>query len=363
MSLETEADMSVRVPAERLRRFCEAVLRANGLPAEEAHIVADSLLYANLAGYDSHGVFKLSAYLAKLKNGTCRPGVSFDIVTEQGAVGVADARHAAGPVAGVKAMEWVVARARVYGVGVLAVRNSNYVGMLGYYPRIAMEQGMLGALACNASPHVVPWGGRDKLLGTNPLAIGIPSSPPFLLDMSTSVVARSKIALARDHNEVIPKGWALDAEGRATSDPVKALRGGLLSQGPKGYGLGLLVDLLAGILPQAACGAEVKGLDFPDEFSNGGQVFLALNIGAFLPVERFRTRASDVLQRIKDSRAVVGVPEVLIPGERARGESDRRAQLGIPLDAGALEQLKVLFIEAGIEELLSDRPSVSDPHL
>lgn len=215
-----------------------------------------------------------------------------------------------------------------FGIGACAVRNSNHCGAMAYYTQMAAAQAMIGVAASNANPTVAPWGGKDPVLGTNPISVAVPTpgETPFLLDMSTSAAARGKIILAASAGERIPQGWALDRAGRPTQDPSDALQGVLLpAAGPKGYGLALLVDVMCGVLSGSAFGLRVGALY--DEF----------------------TRPQRSGHFVKTSTPAEGFDEVLVPGEpEARAEA-RAKQEGIRLPASVHSELAALARRLGLE--------------
>ena len=215
------------IQAQQLRTFAARALERAGVPAADAALVADSLVQADLWGHQSHGMLRLPWYLARLRSGAMAAVTAPELVVDAGAVAVLDGRNGVGQVLTARAAAEAVARARAHGVGAVAVRNSGHFGTAMYFTRMAAREGCVALLATNASPAMAPWGGRRKAVGSNPWSIAAPAGkhPPMLLDIANSGVARGKIYLARNKGERIPEGWALDADGAPTTDPVAAIAG------------------------------------------------------------------------------------------------------------------------------------------
>jgi LDH2 family malate/lactate/ureidoglycolate dehydrogenase len=243
------AENTVLVPAGALLEACGRILEKVGVPPEQARIIAEVTVEADLRGIGSHGLLRLPAYVHRVQAGLMAADTQLKVVRERGATVLLDAQGGFGQVAGVYAMNQAIERARQHGVGFVAVRNANHFGIAAYYTMMALPHRMIGIAATNAAPSMAAWGGTTPVLGTNPISVAIPTGQDvdIVLDMASSVVARGKIRAAATKGERIPLGWALDAEGRPTEDPQAALKGTLLPiGGPKGYGLALVVDVLAG---------------------------------------------------------------------------------------------------------------------
>jgi LDH2 family malate/lactate/ureidoglycolate dehydrogenase len=313
-----------------LQRLVAALFAAEGVPAADSALVAETLVAAELWGHPSHGVMRAPWYLARLRSGAMRRVTAPEWRVDAGAVGLMDARDGIGQVATAAAMRSAIRRAKAHGVGVVSVRNSNHHGALACYTRMAAEAGCVGMLATNASPAMPPWGGRAKLVGNNPWSIAAPAGrhPPFVLDLANTAVARGKIFDARQKGLPIPEGWALDAEGRPTTDPLAALSGVLLPMaGHKGYGIALAMEVLAGVLSGAGLLDEVAGPYQAERRSGCGHFVLALDIARFAPEGEFAARMEAWIARLKASPPAAGAAEVLYPGEgEARAEARHRAE-------------------------------------
>lgn len=337
---------------DELRWFGKQVLVAAGLPPEHAWRVADSLVFADMRGTGSHGLARLGIYVGRLRAGVVNPRPRMRWVVEQQAVAVLDADNGPGAVAAAEAMEKALQLAARYGIGACAVRNSNHCGAMAYYVQMAIERRMVGLAMSNANRTMPPWGGREAVLGTNPISIGLPTpgEVPFLLDMATSAAARGKILLAAKQGKPIPQGWALDSSGRPTRDPKAALAGLLLPMaGPKGYGLALWVDVLCGVLAGSGFGKQIGALfEELDRPQRVGHFMMAIDIGRFLDWAAYERAMAELLDQIKSTPPAEGFDEVLVPGE-PEARSARRAQKeGIELPAEVCEELVRLAEELGV---------------
>ncbi|MEW6046817.1 MAG: Ldh family oxidoreductase [Bacillota bacterium] len=356
----------IYVEYAQLERFATALFVRSGLAPEGASLVSRCLVMADLRGVDSHGVTRIPIYVKRLEKGLVNPHPQVRAERVSASVCLVDGDNGMGALVGTRAMEQALSMAGEAGVGVAAVRRSNHYGMAAFYALQALDRGCIGMTMTNAPPTLAPWGGRQALLGTNPLAVAVPAGqhPPIVLDMATSVVARGKIILAAQRGEPIPEGWALDPDGAPTTDARRALAGVVLPfGGPKGSGLAILVDILAGVLTGAAFGRRIGDLyrNF-EQAQDVGHFFLALNIATFMPVAEFLRRMDEMIADLKRCAPASGHTEVLLPGEpEARCEAERR-RTGIPLSsdvAAALydvgERLDVPFPE------FSGRPIESAP--
>jgi LDH2 family malate/lactate/ureidoglycolate dehydrogenase len=334
---------------------CELLVR-HGLPPEHATMVAESLVSADLRGVSTHGVVRLPGYIERVRRGMveARPEIVVRNVTPVSAH--VDGGNGLGFVVGNRAIDVAVELASSGGIGIVGVRRSNHFGMAGNYALRAVRAGMIGIVMTNASRAMPPFGGREPLLGTGPLTIGAPggsNSSDFLLDMSPSVAARGKIRIAAQHGEQIPLGYALDAAGRPTTDPVEALKGVLLPMGgPKGSGLALVIEILAGVLTGSAFAGDVRDQykDF-DEPQNVGHLVIAVRPDLFLPLEEYRARMDVLAERVHANPPQDGVKQVFLPGEIELGaERDRRAH-GIPVGTSELEVLQLEADAVGVARL------------
>jgi LDH2 family malate/lactate/ureidoglycolate dehydrogenase len=330
------------VDAGTLAGFVAALYEAAGLPPEDAALVADTLVQADLWGHGSHGVMRAPWYLARIAKGTITKRTAPEVVVDAGAIAVWDGRDGVGQVIAARAMEDAVARARRHGVGIVSIRESNHHGALGYFTRLAARQGCIGMLVANGSPAMAPWGGRAQVVGTNPWSIAAPAGrhAPLMLDIANTAVARGKIFLARQKGQPIPEGWALDAEGRATTDPVAALSGVLLPMaGHKGYAIATIMDVLAGALSGSGMLTEVAGPYQAERRSRSGHFVMALDIAKFGPPEAFAARIERMIEELKATPLAPGAAQILYPGELEALNDARQRREGIDLAAKSLAEL------------------------
>ena len=343
---------SYRYRAEELLAFGCDVLEHLNVPPEDAHEVITSLLEADLQGIGSHGLVRLPVYARRLRAGVVEPRPDVRVERPAAAVALVDGGNGLGAVVGARAMAAAIDLAREAGLGLVGVRRSNHFGTAAHFVRKAVAADLIGTATTNAPPNMAPFGGRTRFLGTNPIAIGIPAGEeaPLIVDMSTSVVARGKVIVAAQQGAPIPEGWAIDADGRPTTDPERALRGAVLPfGGPKGSALSFVVDLLAGVWTGAAFAVHLNTLEDLTRQQNVGHVMTAMRADLFLSREAFRARMDEALRLLRNSPPAPGVERVLIPGElEATTEADNRAR-GVPLPPATAESLVALGQQTGAE--------------
>jgi LDH2 family malate/lactate/ureidoglycolate dehydrogenase len=349
---QTTADAALRISPERLRDFVAAVYRSAGVPADDAHFVADTLVQADLWGHQSHGVLRLGWYYARLCSGAMKPVTAPETVLDGGAVAVLDGKDGVGQIVAKHATEEAVRRAKKHGVGVISVRNSNHFGTCMYFTGMGAQQGCITLLTTNGGPNMAPWGGMKKMIGTNPWSVSAPAGrfPSMVMDVANSGVARGKIFLAQQRREPIPDNWAIDASGHPTTDPRAALEGFILPMaGHKGYAIGVIVDMLSGVLSGSAFLDDVHGPYDPVNRSGAGHFFVAFNVEAFQPRAQFDARMEEYIERLKSVPAAPGYEEVFYPGEiEARNDAKHRKE-GLQLPQDTLADLVKVARMAGIE--------------
>jgi LDH2 family malate/lactate/ureidoglycolate dehydrogenase len=333
----------MHISPDTLRERVAALYRAVGLPGDHATLVADTLVRADMWGHSSHGVMRVPWYLDRVRNGVMKPVTDSVRVVDGGAIAVVDGREGVGQVIARDAMLDAVARAKRHGVGVVSVRNSNHHGALGFFTRLAAQAGCIGMLAANGGPAMAPWGGKRMTLGTNPWSIAAPAGrhPPMVLDMANTVVARGKIFLARQKGIPIPEDWALDAQGRRTTDPVAALAGVILPMAKhKGYAIALVMDVLAGVLSGSGILTEVNSPYKTDKPSRCGHFFLALDIEAFGQRATFEARMEQMIAEVKAVPLAPGFDEILYPGELEARNEARHERDGLELPERIVADLR-----------------------
>jgi LDH2 family malate/lactate/ureidoglycolate dehydrogenase len=341
----------VRFDAERLTAFGTDVLTSLGVPTDDAALVSDSLVTADLWGHPSHGMLRLGWYVARLRSGVMEAVTETETLVDAGAIAVLDGREGIGQVVTDRACSDAVRRAEAHGVGVVAVRNSNHFGTAAYWTRRIADAGCVGILTTNGSPAMAPWGGREKTVGANPWSIATPggSHGPVVLDIANTGVARGKIYAALQRGEQIPGTWALDAAGAATTDPRAAIEGILLPMaGHKGYGISFMMDVLSGVLTGSSYGTVVTGPFVPDRRSGCGHLVLALRIDALLEPAEFGRRIDDLIESTKAVPLAPGTSEIFYPGEiEDRAETRGRRDGGL-LPEKTVAELQVLGAECGV---------------
>ena len=348
-------DPQTRIVPERLLDFATAVYVRTGMREEDARLAADTLVQADLWGHQSHGVMRLSWYVARLRAGVCDPAARPEAVVEAGAIAVLDGRDGMGQVLTAHAMQDAIRRAKAHGIGAVALRNSNHFGTAMYFTLMAARAGCVGFLSTNASPAMAPWGGRRKAVGTNPWSWAAPagSHPPMVLDIANTGVARGKIYLARQKGQPIPEGWAINAAGAPTTDPAEAIKGIILPMaGHKGYAIAVVMDMLSGVLTGSAFGTGVHGPYQTEHRSGAGQFMIALDIATLQPLAEFGARMDRLIAELKSVPLAQGFEEVVYPGEiEARNDIRSRAD-GLLLPPDTLADLSKLANETGLASQL-----------
>jgi LDH2 family malate/lactate/ureidoglycolate dehydrogenase len=331
------------------------ILEAAGVPSPKAQLVAESLVSASLRGVDSHGVQLLPYYVAQLRAGNIAPAEDGVVLSESGACMIYDGRRGLGQKIADACCAHAIRLAREHGLGTVVSCNSNHFGAAAFWGQRIAAQGMIGLVLCNASPSVAPWQGREGRIGTNPICMAVPStgSGAWLLDMATTTVAMNKIIQASANGQrSIPAGWALDFQGVPTTDTQTAMRGLLMPLGGyKGSGLGLMVEILCGVLSGGAMSGDVGGLHILTRPMATSQFFLAVDIQRFLAPEVFQQRMEQLIAAAKSSAPAWGYDEVMVAGDPEWRSQARRTAQGIPLKAAALERINTTARELGVPGL------------
>jgi LDH2 family malate/lactate/ureidoglycolate dehydrogenase len=341
-----------RVKPEALIDFGRDILRALGMPADDAELVLDTLVQADLWGHQSHGVLRLPWYAARLRSGAMTAVTQPETLVDGGALLLLDGRSGVGQVLTEIARREAVARAREHGVGVVGVRNSNHFGTA-MYTRRAAQDGCVAILTTNASPAMAPWGGRKKVLGTNPWSIAAPSptsSGVVAVDIANTAVARGKIYLARSRGEQIPDSWAMDAEGRITTDPNDAITGVILPMaGHKGYAIAFMMDVLSGALTGSSTASRVGGPYESEKLSGAGHLFIAIDVAAIADTDDYLASVGELINEVKSAPLAAGFNEIFYPGElEDRTSNENLAAGGIWLADKTRADLENLGKQVGV---------------
>lgn len=345
--------LATRYNWKGLEDFCKQVFQKAGVPEQSAAIVAESLVQADLRGVDSHGVVRTAIYLKRMEAGMIDAFADVEKVSESDATVLVDGKNNFGSVIGTKALDIALEKAKRNGASFVGVKGSNHFGTGAYYAMKAIEQDMILLVMSNASQTMPPTGGVRPFIGTNPLAVGVPSGKelPFILDMATSVVARGKIIVSAQKGESIPLGWAIDKDGNPTTDAHAALEGSVLPMGgPKGYAISMFIDILAGVLTGAGFGKYVNNMyENWEQPQNVGHLFIAVDINRFIPVDLFKARMDQYIREIKQEPKAPGVDEILIPGELEYRRTLERKENGIELPIKVVEELAGIGQSYGID--------------
>ena len=340
---------------ERLTAFVADALEKQGVPSGDARKVAGRMVEADLLGHDTHGVFRLRQYLARLRGGGCNATADISILRETPATALIDADNGLGHLGMDAACDLAMEKARGAGIGWVGVRRGNHAGPLALYVRPQAERGMIGlAAAVGSANHVPPYGATDLLLGTNPIAISAPSGgpDPFVLDMATTVAAMGKIKVLAQRGEAMPEGWMVGRDGKPLTDPAKRADGFLLPiGGVKGFGLSVAIGLLAGVLNGAAFGSDV--VDFTGDTTsetNTGQFVAAIDIAAFGDPEEFTRMAAKAFAEMRASEPLAGHDPARLPGEGKAASIAERRTRGLSLAPALVRDLSALAGEYDLDD-------------
>jgi LDH2 family malate/lactate/ureidoglycolate dehydrogenase len=334
--------MEARYRHEELCAFASRVLERLDVPADAAGEVAGCLTKAELRGVDSHGMVRLPVYARRVRAGAVKARAEVRSIPAGTAAALIDGDNGLGPFVAARAMHLALDLAREHGMGFVGVRNSNHFGPAAYYVEKAIDRRCIGLAISNAPSNMAPFGGRRRFLGTNPVAIGVPSGAedPLIFDASTSVVARGKIILAAHRGIPIPEGWAIDPDGYPTTDPERALAGAVLPfGGPKGSAISLIIDILCGVMTGAAFALHVNTLEDLSSVQNIGHVFAAVRTDLFLQAGEFERRMDAILRMLRAAPPAPGQERVLVPGEIELAHESRNRKEGIALAAPVVAQL------------------------
>jgi hydroxycarboxylate dehydrogenase B len=345
--------------ADQLKSLTSRIFEASGAPEEEAAIVADHLVTANLMGFDSHGIIRIPQYLEDIDKKIIQPGAKATLTHETDTTAVVNCGWNFGQVGGVRAMEVAISKARNSRTATVVARHCNHAGRLGAYTQMAAEQGLFALGVCNSPRHghfVLPWGGRKGRLATNPLSFAVPcgSHHPLVADFSTAESAEGKIRLYRNQGRMLPEGWIVDSEGQPSRDPSAFYgppQGAILpfggEKGYRGFALSLLVEILGGLLGGSSITKEQPG---------NGLGFLVVDISAFQSSAEFGGLMEDLRDYIKSSPPAEGVSEVMLPGELDFAIRLKRLKEGIPVDRNTWEQVSAAAARVGVNLEMAVEP-------
>jgi LDH2 family malate/lactate/ureidoglycolate dehydrogenase len=338
--LQVCEERMVTINHQSLLRVVQAIVEAVGTSPANAQIVGQSLVEANLQGHDSHGVIRLPTYLDFVQRGSVLPAAIAQVHLRKGATAQVDGGRGWGQPAARLATETAIGLAAEHGIGAVSIINGNHIGRVGEYVELIANAGMVGIAFCNAGPAVAPYGGYQRVMGTNPLAWAAPGGPaqaPFVLDFATSGVAEGKLRVARSTGSQIADGLVVDATGRPSRDPADFYAGGALQAFGlhKGSGLSVMIELLA----RGLCGVDPTR---SQNVEQNGTLILALDIATFAPEEQFLGAAERMRAQFADLSPSEGFDEVLLPGDFEQRTRQRRLEEGIPMPEQTWQAIQAL---------------------
>jgi len=332
-----------RVDASRLKRFTQSVFVASGSPIDEAALISEHLIQANLMGYDSHGVIRICQYVADVKKGRIVPGAPITLKNQTDTTAVVDCGWNFGQVGGYRALQCAIEKAQTHHISMVVTQRCGHAGRLGAYTQAAAEQGFVALGFCNSPPgdghFVAPWGGREGRLSTNPMSFAIPcgTEPPILGDFSTAQTPEGKLRLYLNQKKPLPAGWIVDAAGNASTDAADFYgppRGAILpfggELGYRGFALGLLVETLGGL---------IAGTSSVQPLPGNGLCLIVINVTAFLPSDTFAALTKELRDYVKSCPPDENHREITLPGELDFRLFQERTALGIPIDPKTWDQI------------------------
>jgi LDH2 family malate/lactate/ureidoglycolate dehydrogenase len=342
-----------RIPAAQLCRFITAAFERLGMPGDAAMTVARLMTDAEVQGSDGHGAIRLAPYARRIRAGGINLRPDIRVVQEKAAMALLDGDNGMGHLVMEKAARIAIEKARSCGIAWVGSRLSNHAGPASLYARMALAQDMIGMyFAVGNANHLPPWGGLDMLLSTNPIAVAVPAGeePAVVLDMATTVAAYGKVKAKAQRGEQMPVGWMIDRQGQPLTDPKRAEEGFLMPIGGyKGYGLAMIVGLLAGTLNGAAMGSEVIDFNHDDTtVTNTGQAIVAIDPDAFGDLAAFKARVDKLVRELRASERMPGVDRIRMPGEQSHAKRMANLRDGLALPSPLRAQLDALARELGI---------------
>ena len=333
----------ILISESKFSTFIVDLLGAVGVPTDDAAIVADCLLTANLSGIDTHGVVRLAHYVRRLENGTIKARPQLNFKQTAPSTGILDGGDGLGHVVTYRATTHAMELAAEAGVGIVSIGNSSHFGMAGFYVLRMAAAGYAGMSMTATDRMLVPFGARKAFFGTNPICFGFPTDGiPVVLDMATSSIPYGKVALAAVEGNSIPDTWALDAEGNPTTDPA-AVAGLHPVAGPKGSGLSMVIDIFCSLLAGMPWGPHINQMyaemDAPRQL---GHLVMAMDVKRFMSLEIFKQNLGEMLSEFTALEPAAGFDRVYYPGQIEGLRREQRRAEGIPVEAGLAEELTEL---------------------
>lgn len=347
-----------RVPVEVIYSFMVDAFKAQGVSDEDARICADVLIASDLRGIESHGVGRLKYYYDRIAAGVQFPEAKMEIVKETETTALVDGHHGMGHPTAYRSMRLAMQKAKQYGLGAVAVRNTTHFGIAGYYPLMAAQEGMMGLAVTNARPSIAPTFSTEPMLGTNPIAFAAPSDMdhPFCFDGATSICQRGKIEVAHRAEKPVPDGWVIGADGNTMTDAAQILKDipkfqaamlplggpGEALAGYKGYGLATIVEILSASLSNGAFLKDLLGIteDGARRPYMVGHFFLAIDIEHFIPLEVSRRVTGDIMRALQGARKAPGQDRIYVAGEKEYEKEALIRTEGVPVNANLRKELQ-----------------------
>ncbi len=366
-AIQTSMDDTIYVDDSLLKSFIREVFIKLEVPEEDAEIIADVLIAADLKGINSHGVQRLKMYCDRIKEGIYNPKTEIKVINDNAATAVIDGGCGMGHVIGYKAMKLAIEKAKKYGLGAVAVKNSTHFGIAGYYSMMAIKEGMIGFTTTNTRPSVPPTFGVEPMLGTNPLTYGAPTDEkfPFLIDCATSIIQRGKVEVYNRMHKPLPNGVIITKNGHSEINPSDVLHNlvdrsaallplggkGEATSGHKGYGYATFAELLSSALQDGIYLKDTAGV-----IENGqkklkvGHFFLAINVNNFIPLDRFQEITGTIMRELRNSKIAPGAKRIYTAGEKEYYTEKEIKKVGIPVNKSFQEDIKIIQKELGLEK-------------
>lgn len=345
----------LRINYDALKNFCEHVFQGYGFPEEESRIITDVLLAADLGGIESHGVQRLIRYHREITEGMVDINAQPEIVKETPLSAVIEGKDAMGQTLGYRAMRMAIEKAKKCGIGIVAVRNSNHYGIAGYYAKMASDEHLIGICMTNTEAIMVPTFGKQAMLGTNPIAFAMPAGKEtFLFDAATTVVPRGKLEVYAKKDGTLKPGWAVDENGRESTDAERVLGniiaktgGGILplggageeTSGYKGYGFGMICEICTAIL---SSGTTSNYIYKTPHRSNICQFYMAADYGMFGDREDLEARLAKLMKEIRESDKAEGQERIYIHGEKGEISKEEVLRNGVPVQEKTYEEMRMI---------------------
>ncbi|WP_102264454.1 Ldh family oxidoreductase [Mesobacillus jeotgali] len=345
----------MNISPDKIRHFSNQLLMKVDVPQEEAEIITEVLLEADLREIHSHGFLRLPIYIERIQKGMITNKVDINVEQENPVLALLDGNYGAGQVVAYKAMEKSIEKAEESGIGLVAVKNSNHFGITAYYSLMAAKKDKIGIVISNVSPLMPAIGGAEKVIGNNPISIAAPSTEgdPIVLDMALSNTAFGKVLFAKEKNQSIPEDWGVDAKGLPTTDPDDVINGGFLSPvgGPKGFGLALMAEILTGVLSGGHFSKMIPSMYDLNQKQSISHFMLTIDIKQLVPLEIYYSGIKQLVSYIKNSKKAAGTDQIYLPGEIEFLKEKKNLEAGVPMEEQTFHNLNELAKNLGVEGL------------